>query len=630
MPNARERNNGRNGGPPTDRPTCPKCGRRIAAPDAPCIYCSGRSREIVWRLIGLLAPFRGMVVAMILLNVAGVALSLLPPYLTKRLVDDVLLKSGDGRMALLLTLTVAMAVATVLRVAMGFAGGLLAAKVGSAVVYGLRERLHEALLHCELKFFGGRNSGEYTGRIMNDTEDVQRFLVDGSRDVIVQMMTMAGIAVVLLSMNWRLALIVFAPAPFLVWISNCFHVKIHSVFHDHGTGIARLNTNIGETIGGIRTIKAFASQKARSGVFNSAAQTVADIRIDMTRRFLVFFGETDALVGIATAFVWLVASCMVIRGSGLTIGDLSAFVGYSAMFFGPIRWLSHVVNHGVNALVGAERIFFVIDAPREDAGGGVKLPGKIEGRIDIRDVHFSYEQGREVLKGLDLSIAPGEMVGLVGRSGVGKSTLVNLICRFFKVDSGAILVDGVNVNDLDLAAYRHRIGMVLQDTFLFNATIFENIACAKPDATEDEVVAAAKAASAHDFIMAKENGYRTVIGEGGARLSGGEKQRIAIARAILHDPPILILDEATSSVDTETERNIRDALATLCKGRTVIAIAHRLSTLRNANRLAVLDDGRVVELGSHSELVAKGGIYAKLVAAQTELNEIGADAWNPE
>lgn len=613
-------------------PTCPKCGRRIAAPDAKCIYCSGEGWRIMRRLLGLLAPYRRLVLAMMALNVAGVALGLVPPFLTKTIIDKVLLGTGEGRFGLLLALTGAMAAMAAAKAVLNFAGGVLGARVGASVVCGLRQRLHDALLHVELKFFGGRNSGEYTGRIMNDTEDVQRFLVDGSRDLVVQCLTMFGIAGVLLAMNWRLALIVFAPAPFLVAISNSFHKRIHSAFHDQGTGIARLNTSISETIGGIRTIKAFAFQKRRAEKFNDAARNVADIRIDLTRRFMVFFGETGAIIDLATALVWLAASWMALSGgdSRVSLGELTAFVGYSAMFFGPIRWLSNVVNHAANALVGAERIFYILDAPREDSGdgGAIVLP-EVRGRIEIRDVHFAYEPGKEVLSGLDLSIEPGEMVGLVGRSGVGKSTLVNLVCRFFKVDSGEILIDGVNVNNLNLEAYRRKIGMVLQDTFLFNASIFENIACAKPGASEEEVVAAARAASAHDFIIAREGGYQTVIGEGGARLSGGERQRIAIARAILHNPPILILDEATSAVDTETERSIRDALANLCRGRTVIAIAHRLSTLRNANRLAVIDGGKVVETGTHEELAARGGIYSRLVAAQNELNEIGAGVWNP-
>ncbi|MBR3085083.1 MAG: ABC transporter ATP-binding protein [Kiritimatiellae bacterium] len=611
-------------------PQCPKCGRRLAAPDAKCLYCSGQGWAVCRRLLGLLRPFRRKVAAVVALNAFGVAVSLVPPYLTKRIIDDVILAAGDGRRRLLAAIAATMLASAAARGAANYLGGVISAQIGAGVVLELRRRLHDALLHVELGFFGARNSGEYTGRIMSDTEDVQRFLVDGSRDLAVQGLTMFGIAGVLLAMNWRLALIVFAPAPLLVWMSNRFHRRIHSLFHDQGAGIARLNTGISETIGGIRTIKAFSCQDRRSAAFSRAAGDVASIRVGITRRFMAFFGETGALMDAAIAMVWFTAAWSIAGGGSLTLGGLTAFAGYATMFYGPIRWLTNVANHAVNALVGAERIFFILDAPREDSTGTLPPPSPFRGRVELRGVHFGYVKGEEVLKGLDLSIAPGEMIGLVGRSGVGKSTLVNLVCRFFRVDSGEILIDGCNVNDLDLAAYRRKIGMVLQETFLFNASVFDNIACAKPGATMEEVVAAAKAACAHDFIMAREGGYHAMIGEGGARLSGGERQRIAIARAILHDPPILILDEATSAVDTDTERNIRDALARLCRGRTVIAIAHRLSTLRNATRLAVIDNGRVAELGTHRELLAKGGIYARLVAAQTELNEIGADSWNPQ
>jgi ATP-binding cassette subfamily B protein len=298
-----------------------------------------------------------------------------------------------------------------------------------------------------------------------------------------------------------------------------------------------------------------------------------------------------------------------------------------ALFYGPLQWFSAVLNWATNALTAAERIFAVIDQPEEGASfGPTHSVAKVRGAIRFQRVRFSYERGKEVIRGIDLEVAPGQMIGLVGKSGAGKSTIINLIARFHDPDSGAVVVDGVDLREVDLASWRRQVGMVLQSPFLFNASILENIRYGAPDAPFERVVAAARAARAHDFISSKEDGYDTSVGDGGSSLSGGEAQRVAIARAILNDPPVLILDEATSAVDSETEKQIQEAIANLVKGRTTIAIAHRLATLRNADRLIVIDDGKIVEQGTHEELLAiEDGVFANLVKLQTDINRLRAE-----
>jgi ATP-binding cassette subfamily B protein len=312
-------------------------------------------------------------------------------------------------------------------------------------------------------------------------------------------------------------------------------------------------------------------------------------------------------------------------GAQISLGTLMAFIAYLAMFYHPLQFLTRITDWMARSLAAAQRVFEILDTTPDvpEARDPVSMP-RIDGRVEFRGVTFGYEPFKPALKRVDLDVRPGEMIGLVGHSGAGKSTVINLVCRFYDPDEGEVLIDGVDARRVPQHDLRSQLGVVLQDTFLFNGTIAENIAYARPDASREDVMNAAVAANAHDFIMRKPDGYDTVVGERGQSLSGGERQRIAIARAILHGPRILILDEATSSVDTDTEKQIQDAIATLVKGRTTFAIAHRLSTLRNADRLAVLKNGEIIEVGTHDELLAKEGEFHRLVKMQREISSVDA------
>jgi ATP-binding cassette subfamily B protein len=349
---------------------------------------------------------------------------------------------------------------------------------------------------------------------------------------------------------------------------------------------------------------------------------------------VTFFPVLYFIMSIGNLIVWYVGGYQVIQDSAIgaallpdrrafTLGQFFTFIGYLAQFYGPLQFMSRIADFLSRSLASAERVFEVLDTESEvqDAREPVALP-RIEGRVEFRRVTFGYEPHKPVLKDVSFSVAPGEMIGLVGQSGAGKSTTINLICRFYEVDEGAVLIDGVNIREIAQKDLRSQIGVVLQEPFLFSGSIYENIAFARPSASRDDIMAAAKAANAHDFIVQKPDGYDTQVGERGQTLSGGERQRVSIARAILHNPRILILDEATASVDTDTEKQIQDAIGRLIQGRTTFAIAHRLSTLRNATRLVVLKDGKVAEIGTHAELTEKKGEFHRLVEMQQQMNTI--------
>jgi len=607
----------------TEPAYCRRCGAPLLERGANCTRCVQRLR-VLRRLLGLLTPYRGKVALMICSTLLMVAAQMGPPYLTKMIVDEVIKGQDFARLNVLIG---AMLGCGVLLLLTGITSGALMSWLGSRLVTDLRCRLHAALQRLQMNYFQRRESGELVSRVMHDTGELQHFLVDGLPYFLVNGFSFIVIACILLKLDLMLALLVFIPVPFLILGSGFFWRKLVPLFHKHGNQMSALHSILNESIYGIKIVKAFAQEQDRVDRFDSTSGKLFHTRFRIERTFIGFAEGMSWAMSVGVTAVWYFAASRIAHGDPkLTLGDLLAFIGYIWLFFAPLRWFTAVLNWMTHAFAGAERVFAVLDSQPEvyDAPDAVSLP-RLKGDIAFQDVRFSYERGKEVIKGISFDIKAGEMIGLVGKSGAGKSTIISLISRFHDVDSGLITIDGYPVKRLKLEQVRRQMGIVPQDPFLFNASILENIRYGKPAASFEDVVRAARAAHAHDFILDKEEGYDTVIGEKGTSLSGGEKQRLAIARAILHDPPILILDEATSSVDTETERAIQEATAHLIRGRTVIAIAHRLSTLRNASRLVVVDEGQLVEIGTHDELLARDGHYAKLVKMQTELNKLAAE-----
>jgi ATP-binding cassette subfamily B protein len=420
--------------------------------------------------------------------------------------------------------------------------------------------------------------------------------------------------------NRELALAILAPVPVVLIIAAGFWRPISTRYHRVGQKWARLHTHLNESLSGIRVVKAFAQEDVEYRKFSERNEELRVANTDADSRWFTVFGAMTLFSGMGQLINWTVGGYLVYRHR-LALGDFWLFNTYLALIYGPLQWFGQLNNWFSRAMAGAERIFEVMDTDPERYQKDTN-PHAIEGTVEFDNVRFGYDKSNPVIKGLTFTARPGEMIGLVGKSGAGKSTTINLVCRFYEPDGGLVKIDGIDYRSLGLQELRSQIGLVLQEPFLFNGSIAANIAYGKPGASFEEVVEAARAANAHSFILAKPDGYDTLVGERGAKLSGGERQRISIARAILHNPRILILDEATSSVDVETEKQIQEALNRLTAGRTTFAIAHRLSTLRNATRLIVLEKGEIVEMGTHAELMAKQGHFYKLAETQTAATQI--------
>ncbi len=610
-----------NGGttPGREQNRCPSCGRTLPRKNATCPYCIDK-RKVINRLLAYIQPHKKLALLGLLFSLIATTASLAPPYFTRVLVDDVVLARN---LRLLWTMVSLLLITHLVH---GVFNGLRAFHVrvlAQKVVYDIRTQVFAKMQRLSVNYFDKRSTGAIMSRISNDTQQLQSFIIEVTRDVIVQILTLLIIGVVMFSMHWQLALITLIPIPLVTLGARIFARKIHPVYHRVWRRRAHMNAILGDSIPGIRVIKAFTGEERQEKRFASTSAEFLQEQIRAAHMASIFSPTIGFFMMLSGIIIWGLGGYWVItQPDRLSLGVLVAFISYAWRFFAPVQFLARLSDMVQQATTSAERVFEILDDQPEPNLGEKKVLEQIKGEVNFRHVSFSYDQDNKVLDNINLVIKPGETIGIVGTTGSGKTTIANLFLRFYEPDEGQILLDGTDIRDLDIHYLREHTGFVLQEPLLFRDTIGNNIAYSKPEATTDEILQAAVAANAHAFIQQFPDAYDTFVGERGVGLSGGEKQRISIARAIIKDPAILILDEATASVDTETEQLIQEAINRLIEKRTTLIIAHRLSTLKKADRIIVMDKGRIAEAGTHDELMDQKGIFYRLIKMQMDL---GAD-----
>ncbi len=573
--------------------------------------------DVLKRLFRFLGPYWRVLTLSVLLLLVSAGVDLLPPLFQRQIIDQAL---GERQFQSLGLLIGGLVGVYGLQALVGFGDNYTRHALGERFILDLRVRIYAYLQRLSLSFFERTSTGELMSRVTNDVNALEQFVTHGSARTAENLLRLVGAAVVLFVLNPRLAAWALLPVPVLAVGLRYFNTQIRPIYRSVRDRLGDINARLQDSLAGMRTVQAFGREEQELARFARESEGYYRARVRGIRFWSSVFPGIGFVAALGMAGVLGIGARMVAQGT-LTIGTLVAFLSYLQSLYGPIRSLVEIDNVFQQAIAAGERIFELLDEEPEitDAPDAVEL-GKVNGEVWFDDVHFRYPTGDEVLHDVTFTMAPGEMVALVGRSGAGKTSIANLVCRFYDPTHGRILVDGHDLREVQLESLRSQIAVVLQDTFLFNTTVRENLLYGKPNATDEELVAAAKAAYAHEFIGELPDGYETELGERGVKLSGGQKQRLALARAILADPRILILDEATSSVDAEAEYLIQQALESVLVGRTSLVIAHRLSTVRNADKIIALENGRIIEVGGHRELIEREGLYSQLYRRQIELS----------
>ncbi|REK77893.1 ATP-binding cassette domain-containing protein [Paenibacillus paeoniae] len=598
--------------------SCPTCGRMYPEEGREiCPKCMKKG-ALVLRLLSFVKPYKFSALLIIFLMLLNSASGLVIPYLTGTALFDQALK-GEGYFADQIGLVILLVIVfRTLSLLSGVLFSTLNVRMVANLVFDLKSVIFTAMQRLSLNFFQRKQTGQLITRMNYDSAELQIFLIDVFSYFIVNAMNIIGITIILLVLDWKLTLICFLPLPIVFYLIQKVYPKLLRLSSRTHRRMSAMNSIISDSIKGVRVIKAFGMEHREMERFQRTNVHFSSAEQNYNRLSGTIFPMLNALTQMGGMFIWAFGGWMVLKGE-ISFGLMLTFVHYMYMLYGPIEFMNNIVGWWSRCVTASQRLFEIQDANPDvkEKENAIRIP-VMKGNIQVTNVVFGYEPNKSILKNVTLQVKAKQMLGVVGHSGAGKSTLVNLISRLYDVNEGAITIDGVNVKDLAAESLRSNIGIVSQDVYVFSGSIAENIAYANPDCTVMDIIHAAKVANAHDFIEKLPDGYDTIVGTGGYNLSGGEKQRLSIARAILHNPQILILDEATASLDTETELQIQEALDKLIRGRTTIAIAHRLSTLRKADYLVVMDQGKVVEEGTHDTLMGTEGAYYKLVKKHDE------------